>query len=149
MSYQLSVTICGPGTPEPAHWAFIIHQPPQKKGEIVHVIVLDETNNIFQFEARGGHTLTSRQAVGMCKLKTLSSAERSRVVSVLTNEVPAPRGGTKNCQDWLIDGLVALEVEELVPDGTTAAWAPRVGKLTDEIEEELGGDWIPLKPQKA
>ncbi|KKK14536.1 hypothetical protein ARAM_000195 [Aspergillus rambellii] len=144
MAYQLSVSIFGPGISEPAHWGFVIHQPPNDSGELLHVRVIDVPMNIFQFEPRVPHLLDSQGAYGLCKIADLDGAQRFKVASILEREVPAPRGGMKNCQDWVLDGLVALEVEELVADGTTAIWTSRVGKRTDVIKREAGRDWHSL-----
>lgn len=145
MACQLSISISGPGTSKPAHWGFVIHNPPDNYyGDMLHVRLIDRRNNIFQFEPRTPHALESHGAYGLCKLADLDGAQRFRVASILEKEVPAPRGGTRNCQDWVVDGLVALEVEELVKDGTTAIWTSRVGKRTHVIKDEVGGEWESL-----
>ncbi|KAL5340000.1 hypothetical protein BJX70DRAFT_137663 [Aspergillus crustosus] len=144
MAYRLSIAIFGPGTSEPAHWGFVIHQPYATFGDLLHVRVIDVPSNIFQFEPRIRHLLESQGAWGLCKLADLNREQRSKVASILEKEVPTPRGGTKNCQDWVIDGLVALEVEELVAAGTAEIWSARVGKTTIFIRGEIGGDWISL-----
>ncbi|KAL3494692.1 hypothetical protein BJX62DRAFT_233981 [Aspergillus germanicus] len=102
--------------------------------------MIDERLNIFQFEYRGPHVLTDQDAWGLCPLATLSAAERLRVATILKHEVPPPRGGTDNCQNWVVDALVALEVEGIVAEGTTEVWAGRVAGLTLDIKREVGGD---------
>jgi hypothetical protein len=70
-----------------------------------------------------------------------------RVATILENEVPPPHGGTDNCQNWVADALVALEVEEIVAEGTTEVWAGRVAGLTLDIKRNVGdagGGWVSL-----
>ncbi|KAI9933097.1 hypothetical protein ASPWEDRAFT_42851 [Aspergillus wentii DTO 134E9] len=144
MSFQLSIAIFGSGISEPAHWGFCIHIPGEMEGELLHVRVIDVRLNIFQFEPRIPHDLESQTAFGLCKLRNLNSAERSKVASILAQE-PAPRGGKENCQNWVVDALVALEVEELVPDGTADIWNSRIGKESDDIKADVEDDyWFPL-----
>lgn len=142
-TYQLSVSIFGPGSSERAHWGFVIHQPPNLYGDLLHVRVIDVPANRFIFENRSGHGLRSQNAWGLCKVALLDNAQRIKVTSILSSEKP-PNGGTKDCQDWVIDALVSLEVEELVPDGTTQTWKSRVGKQSVAIKGEVGRDWESL-----
>ncbi|KAL4778058.1 hypothetical protein BJX76DRAFT_363087 [Aspergillus varians] len=67
--------------------------------------------------------------------------QRAQVGSILEGEKPPV--GVGKCQDWVVDALVALEVEELVPDGT-AAWSGRIGKETGFVRAGVGGDWVAL-----
>ncbi|RAL03600.1 uncharacterized protein BO80DRAFT_488822, partial [Aspergillus ibericus CBS 121593] len=144
LTYRFGVTIFVPGTSEPAHWGFVIYQPPSTMGDLLHVRVIDESLNLFQFEPRIPHLLASQNAWGVCKIRDLTREEYTKVARILESEVPPPRGGAKNCQDWVIDGLVALEVEELVSEGTTQTWSSRVGKATLVIKNEVSGDWLSL-----
>lgn len=137
------MTIGGPGTSEHAHWGFVIHEPSNWFGDLLHVRVIDIPSNRFIFENRTGHELVSQDAWGLCKITMLNTAQRTKVISILSNERP-PLGGTKDCQDWVLDALVSLEVEELVPDGTTQIWTSRAGKETDVIKREAGADWESL-----
>ncbi|KAL2834817.1 hypothetical protein BJY01DRAFT_259354 [Aspergillus pseudoustus] len=146
MTYQLSISLFGSGVNDPAHWGFVIHQPPNEWGTLMHVRTIDERLNIFQFEHRNPHTLTEQDAWGICRLATLSTtAERLRVAKISEHDVPPPRGGTDNCQNWVVDALVALKVEEVVANGTTAVWAARIGVRTRDIKMQAGaGGWDSL-----
>lgn len=122
---------------------FVIHQPPNYFGDLLHVRVIDIPSNRFIFENRSGHRLESQGAWGLVKLTQLNHEQRARVISVLSAE-KAPNGGSDDCQNWLISGLVALEVDELVPDGTAETWTRRVGKPTMTIKGEAGANWASL-----
>lgn len=95
------------------------------------------------FENRSGHGLESQNAWGLCKISSLDNAQRSKVISTLSSEKP-PSGGAKDCQDWVIDALVALEVEDLVPGGTAQNWSSRTSKQTNAIKNEVGVNWMSL-----
>ncbi len=147
MSYTLSIAISGPGTTERAHWGFTLHQPPNTFGDLLHVRLIDLPSKRFQFENRTGHGLSEQDAWGLATVTTgLTGAQRVQVVSIL--EAEKPPVGEGKCQDWAVDALVALEVEELVPDGTAERWAGRVGVSTGvirhELEREGRGAWVSL-----
>ncbi|KAJ0415259.1 hypothetical protein BJY00DRAFT_318020 [Aspergillus carlsbadensis] len=144
MTYTLSIFLFGPGGPDPAHWGFTIHSAPNDWGTLLHVRMIDDRLNIFQYEHRNPHVLTDQDAWGLCPLVTLTAAERLKVVTILENEVRVPRGGADNCQNWVVDGLVALEVEGVVADGTTSLWAGRVAGLTSDIKRDVRERWISL-----
>ncbi|KAK6814868.1 hypothetical protein P875_00042553 [Aspergillus parasiticus SU-1] len=140
MAYQLSVSISGPGTSERAHWGLVIHKPPNRVGDLLHVRVIDEDTNLFAFENRSGHVIDDQNAWGLAKIAMLDDVQRAKALSILFNEKPPSNGG-KDCQDWVLDALVSLEVEELVPDGTTQTWTSRTGKQTKAIQHEVGLNW--------
>ncbi|KAB8264084.1 hypothetical protein BDV32DRAFT_160940 [Aspergillus pseudonomiae] len=143
MAYLLSVGIFGPGTDEPAHWGFVIHQTTQRTGELLHTRMIDENLNMFQFEHRAPHRLISQSAWGLCKIRVLDNTERLTVMSVL-KKVPAPKGGNENCQNWVIHGFIDLEVDGLVPEGTAEAWGKRIGLASSKVKNDIGNAWISL-----
>ncbi|KAL4964897.1 uncharacterized protein BDV14DRAFT_64022 [Aspergillus stella-maris] len=140
MSYQLSVSIHGPGETSHAHWGFTIHTLGQEFGDLLHVRLITTTR--FQFENRSGHGLTEQDAWGLAPITLLDSAQRATVVEILEAEEP-PTGG-KDCQDWIVDALVELEVAELVEPGTAETWAARRGKETVAVRGEVGEGWVAL-----
>ncbi|KAL4800222.1 hypothetical protein BDV19DRAFT_384582 [Aspergillus venezuelensis] len=142
MAYQLSITLSGPGKTENAHWGVIVYVPGNDFGDLLHVRLIDLPSNRFQFENRTGHGLAEQDAWGLAPVTRLDSVQRAAVVTLLENEKP-PVGG-KDCQNWVVDGLVALEVEELVPPGTAELWNGRLGKETAAIREDVGEDWVAL-----
>lgn len=54
---------------------------------------------------------------------------------------PAPQGGRRRCQDWVLSTLISLEVEELVPSDTSERWEALVGKSAKEVASALGASW--------
>ncbi|KAE8373544.1 hypothetical protein BDV26DRAFT_300973 [Aspergillus bertholletiae] len=147
MAYQLSVSIFGPGTFERAHWGLVIHRPPSRVGDLLHVRVIDENTNLFAFKNRSGHVIDDQSAWGLAKVAMLNDMQCSKALSVLFNEKP-PSSGGKDCQDWVLDALVPLEVEELVPDRTTQIWTSGAGKQTRAIQHEVGVDWEVLNGRR-
>ncbi|KAL4933085.1 uncharacterized protein BDV17DRAFT_287442 [Aspergillus undulatus] len=140
MAYQLSISLAGPGITENAHWGFTIHTPGKDFGDLLHVRLITSTH--FQFENRTGHGLAEQDAWGLAPITLLDDVQRAAVVSILEKERPPTNG--RDCQSWVVDGLVALEVEELVPPGTAEVWSARLGKETALVREEAGGVWVAL-----
>ncbi|KAL3476843.1 hypothetical protein BJX99DRAFT_257965 [Aspergillus californicus] len=143
MAYTLSIIMHGPGITSRAHWGFIIHKSPNTYGNLLHVRVIDIPSNRFIFEHRSAHGLEEQDSWGLCKITELNDVQRLTVISVLEKEKP-PLGGAKDCQDWVVDALVALEVEELVPDGTVMAWNGRLGMETERVKGIVGRKWTSL-----
>ncbi|KAF9883683.1 hypothetical protein FE257_003067 [Aspergillus nanangensis] len=142
MSHQLSIEISGAGE-DPnhrSHWAFAVHQPSSRTGDLLHVRVLDLDRLWYGFEFRRGTRLGAMQGVGLCKLAPLDARQRQHAEELIRNE-PPPTDGKRKCQDWIVDALIALEVEELVPGGTAEFWSRMVGKPARLVCEAVGGDW--------
>ncbi|KAL2011971.1 hypothetical protein VTN00DRAFT_4689 [Thermoascus crustaceus] len=163
-SYTLSIAIFGEGNnpTHRSHWAFTIHQsqPPQDDptttttyGDLLHVRVIDLDRLWYQFEHRSDTHLPTMhnimQAVGTCKIADLPTAEdRRRAIEIIAEEGEkrAPRDGGRRCQEWVFETLIALEVEEFVPEGTAGFWKGMVGREAREVEREVGvGGWVDLR----
>ncbi|KAL4887122.1 hypothetical protein BJY04DRAFT_177358 [Aspergillus karnatakaensis] len=146
MAYELLIEVCGPGlSPKSrSHWGFTIREPGASFGDLLHVQVIDLERLWYQFDAREGIDLATMQAEGMAKVIDLTAEQRRQVVSIIRAE-PAPRDGMRRCQEWMVDTLVSLEVEELVPDGTAEFWSGLVGKRADEVRRAAGANWTPLR----
>ncbi|RDH33795.1 hypothetical protein BDQ94DRAFT_169871 [Aspergillus welwitschiae] len=147
-SYELSIQIFGPGE-DPhhrSHWGFLIAKPSSPTGDLLHVQVIHLDNLWYQFEARINTPLrtmeTMMQAVGKVKLATLGGEQqRQQAIEVITAS-PAPRDGRKRFQDWVLDTLLSLEVEEVVPAGTCHFWEGLVGRSAAEVRERSGVEWV-------
>lgn len=142
MHYQLSIEIFGQGE-DPnyrSHWGFVIHIPPNTHGDLLHVRPIDINRLWYEFEPRYGTDLKVMQALGLCKVSTLDSEQRRQAITTISGEA-APRDGKRRCQDWVFSALIALEVEELVPAGTSEFWKGLVGKSAQEIQGAVGGNW--------
>ncbi|KAL3475632.1 hypothetical protein BJX99DRAFT_156164 [Aspergillus californicus] len=146
MAYELLIEVCGPGlTPKSrSHWGFAIREPGAPFGDLLHVQVIDPERLWYQFDIREGIDLATMQAEGMAKIADLTAEQRRQIVAVIRVEA-APRDGTRRCQEWVVDALVSLEVEELVPDGTSQFWSGMVGKRAEEVRRATGKAWNPLR----
>ncbi|KAJ5084471.1 hypothetical protein NUU61_009050 [Penicillium alfredii] len=145
MTYELAIEISGAGE-DPnhrSHWGFVIHQPPQPFGDLLHVHLIDLDRLWYDFEVRVGSTIPSMQAVGKVKLASLDARQRHEAIEVISAE-PAPRDGRKRCQDWVFDALLALEVNDLVPDGSCRFWKGMVGRAARDVRVAAGDSWTSL-----
>ncbi|KAL4932675.1 uncharacterized protein BDV17DRAFT_287617 [Aspergillus undulatus] len=148
-THELYIPIAGPGlTPQSrSHWSFLLRKPGATYGDLLHVQVIDLTKLWYQFDAREGIDLSSSslQAEGMVKIADLTGEQRRRVIATIRNEA-APRDGKRRCQEWVVDALVSLEVEELVPGGTAERWSSFVGWRAGDVKGVMGqeGKWVAL-----
>lgn len=148
-THELYIPISGAGlTPQSrSHWSFLLRTPGKSYGDLLHVQVIDLDRLWYQFDSREGIDLTTLHAEGMVKITDLSAEQRRRVLSVIRAEA-APRDGKRKCQEWVVDALVSLEVEELVPDGTAEVWSGLVGRGMGEVRGvfmEGEGRWVSLR----
>lgn len=146
MAYELSIEIFGEGD-DPnhrSHWDFMIRQPPQIYGDLLHVRVIDLDKLWYQFEYRSGTKLATMQAIGMCKIADLDSRQRQQAIEVIKAE-KAPTDGKRRCQDWVFDTLISLEAEELVPPRTSEFWKQMVEKPAKEVEKAVKANWTSLR----
>ncbi|KAL4919928.1 hypothetical protein BDW62DRAFT_178020, partial [Aspergillus aurantiobrunneus] len=146
-THELYIPISGPGlTPQSrSHWAFLLRTPNSTYGDLLHVQLIDIPRLWYQFDSREAIDLCTLQADGMAKVTDLTAEQRRRLLAVVRRE-PAPRDGKRTCQEWVVDALVALEVEELVPEGTAGVWGGLVGRGVGLVKEVMGreGRWVSL-----
>ncbi|KAJ5995017.1 hypothetical protein N7481_001994 [Penicillium waksmanii] len=145
MAYQLSIEVFGTGE-DPnhrSHWGFMIHQPPNTTGDLLHVRLIDMYRLWYEFESRSNTDIVDMQALGLCRLAELTPQQRLQAIQIIKSE-PAPRDGSRKCQDWVFSTLLSLEVEELVPDGTSEFWKGMVGRTAREVERSNGDRWTAL-----
>ncbi|KAJ5108499.1 hypothetical protein N7456_005174 [Penicillium angulare] len=142
MNYHLSIEVFGTGEDPKhrSHWGFVIHQPSRTFGDLLHVWPIDIDKLWYDFEARFGTELNIMQAKGLCQISTLSSSQRRQAIEVISQE-PAPRDGRRKCQDWVFSTLISLEVEELVPPGTSEFWKGMVGLPAKDVQSAIGENW--------
>lgn len=145
MDYEISVIVYGLGTdPEyRSHWAFMIHRVGYDFGDLLHVTLLDLETLRFIFEHRSGTKLKSRQAIGRCRLAKLTAAQRLLAIRIMMGEKP-PNDGMKRCQEWILEVLISLEVEELVPPGMSSRWEKNIGKPAKQVSLAMADVWEPL-----
>jgi len=145
MAYQLSIEVFGTGE-DPnhrSHWGFMIHQPPNTTGDLLHVRLIDLDRLWYEFESRFSTNIVDMQALGLCRLAELTPQQRRQVTDVIKSE-SAPRDGRRRCQDWVFSTLLSLEVEELIPTGTSEFWKGMVGRTAREVEGCVGDRWTAL-----
>ncbi|KAE8144485.1 hypothetical protein BDV25DRAFT_92897 [Aspergillus avenaceus] len=144
--YHLSLAVSGEGK-DPryrSHWAFAIHEPGQVVGDLLHVRPIDLPRLWYEFEHRSNAELVLVDAIGLAKIAELDAPQRLQVIDVLREE-KAPRDGTRRCQDWIFSALISLEVEELVPSGTSELWKGLMGRTATDVEETVGADWTSFR----
>lgn len=145
MAYHLSIEVFGSGE-DPnhrSHWGFMIHQPPNTTGDLLQVGLADLYRLWYEFESRSNTDIVDMQALGLCRLAESTPPQRRQVTQVIKSE-PAPRDGSTKCQDWVFSTLLSLEVEELVPDGTSEFRKGMVGRTAREVERSIGDRWTAL-----
>ncbi|KAJ5099776.1 hypothetical protein N7532_006777 [Penicillium argentinense] len=145
MAYQLSIEVFGKGDEPSArsHWGFMIHQPPGTTGDLLHVRLIDLDRLWYEFESRSSTNIVDMAALGLCRLAVLSPPQRRRAMEVIRSE-PPPRDGARKCQDWVFTTLISLEVDELVPAGTSQFWKGMVGRPAMEVKGSIGDAWTDL-----
>lgn len=143
MSHSLSIVVDGPGT-DPnhrCHWAFAIHPPNSLLGNLLQVTVLDLPSLTYGFDKRTGVEILSNVSEGYFAVASLSVEQHRRADEIISRE-PAPRNGKDRCQDWVLNCVVALEVEEIVSAGTSEWVAQLVGRPAVEVRSLVGSRWV-------
>lgn len=143
MEYELCIEIFGLGE-DPnhrCHWGFVIRKPANPYGDLLNVQIIDSDKLWYHFEYRPNIELNTMGAVGLCKIATLTFQQRLKAMEIIKGE-RAPMDGEKRCQDWTFDTLISLEVEDLVPAGTSEFWKGIIGKMAKEIRDAVGENWI-------
>ncbi|PLB46600.1 hypothetical protein P170DRAFT_438320 [Aspergillus steynii IBT 23096] len=147
MTHHLCIQALGTGENpnHRSHWLFLIYTPTDDFGDIYQVLPIDLERLWYQYDLREATTIKTPQAVGMCTIAVLDAKTRLEVIRVIQNE-PAPRDGKRRCQDWTVDVMISLEVEELVQPGTAEKWSQRVGMTARELARSCGEDWVEFRP---
>lgn len=143
MDYNLSIEVFGPGTNPNfrSHWGFMINKPGNLEfGDLLQVEVIDANKLWYGFAPRYATKIIDKAAVGMCKITNLTSEQRRQAITIIEKE-PAPRNGIGRYQDWMFDALISLEIEELVPPGTSEFWKGMVGRSAQEVAAACGNQW--------
>ncbi|CAG8190764.1 unnamed protein product [Penicillium nalgiovense] len=143
MAYNLSIEVFGPGDSPThrSHWGFMINKPGNLEfGDLLQVEIIDSDRLWYGFAPRYATKIIDKAAVGMCKIADLTSQQRHDAIRVIEKE-PAPRDSIGRCQDWTFDALLSLEIEELVPSGTSAFWKGMIGRPAREVAAACGTQW--------
>ncbi|KAF2084853.1 hypothetical protein K490DRAFT_47979 [Saccharata proteae CBS 121410] len=140
--YILSIGVYGDGE-DPnhrSHWGFLIFSPGMKFGNRLHVQLISLKGLIYQFETQSGYRLESQSCEGRVFLGYIKSTKYNQVVKIISEE-PAPRNNKDRCQDWVLECVIALEAEELLPAGTSSWVEGIVGKPMKDVAAAVGGKW--------
>ncbi|KAL4993784.1 hypothetical protein BDV10DRAFT_189673 [Aspergillus recurvatus] len=153
-THELYIPISGLGlTPTScSHWSFLLRTPGASYGDLLHVQPISLSPLWFQYDAHEGIDISSLQAEGMVKIADLTPEQRRQVVKIIRSE-PAPRDDKRRCQEWVVDVLVSLEVEELVSPGTAGVWGGLLGMPAREVralfwtegKRDGEGAWVDLR----
>lgn len=142
MSYELSVTVYGPGTDPQyrSHWGMMISETGHPYGELLHVKLIDLPTLRYQFETRNS-LLMSASCEGRWRIASLTYEQRIRAKEIISNEM-APTDGKSRCQDWVFEVFLGLEAEELIPAGSSQLCRDRIGMSAQDLAASLGEDWV-------
>ncbi|KAF2661331.1 hypothetical protein K491DRAFT_449648 [Lophiostoma macrostomum CBS 122681] len=143
MSYYLSVIVDGPGD-DPnhrSHWAFALHAPGSSVGNLLQVNLLDLNRLVYSFDKRKDVKVQSESSEGYFSIATLSLEQYQRADQIISQE-PAPNNGRDRCQDWVQNCIIALEVEEMVPSGTSEWLGGLVGQPAATVASKTGSRWV-------
>lgn len=143
MTYDLSIEVFGPGDipTHRSHWGFMINKPGNLQfGDLLQVEIIDAQRLLYSYAPRYATKIVDKGAAGMCKIADLTSQQRHDAIKVI-EKAPAPRNSTARCQDWVFDALLSLEVDELVPSGTSEFWKGMIGRPAREVAAACGTQW--------
>ncbi|KAF2268696.1 hypothetical protein CC78DRAFT_350808 [Lojkania enalia] len=142
MSYTISIVVHGPGD-DPnhrSHWSFALYRDNSVIGNVLHVVLLDLNKLIYGFDKRTGVSYHSRSSEGIFTVANLTHSQYLQADRIISQE-PPPRNGKDRCQDWAYNCIIALEVEEIVPSGTSQWISGLVGQPAAVVEKMTGSRW--------
>lgn len=140
--YELSITVSGRGLDpdDRSHWASMICRAGESFGDRLHVTLLDLQSLTYMFEVRSAVSLRDNQCEGRCTLAVWNSQQRQGGIKLIQNE-PVPRDGRSRCQDWVLEVLTSLNIEDVIPTGTLERWNSVIGEPSAEVAAVLGSSW--------
>ena len=150
MYYNLSIVVSGPND-DPSNcsrWAFALHAPDSPIGNLLDVTALKLDRPIYAFDKRAGVEFQSIYSEGYFVIARLSPEQYWRADQIIAQE-PAPVNGKDRCQDWIQNCVIALEIEEIVPPGTSEWLGELVGKPATVIASSPGTRWVSSHREKA
>lgn len=123
-----------------SHWAFALHPVDSARGHLLHVLLIDKDRLYYQFEIRKDVHYQSASSEGVFLVAQLTVTQYARVVRQISSEA-APRNGKDRCQDWCYNCIIGLEVEELVPAGTSHWIHSLLGLPAKTLAQRVGTRW--------
>jgi hypothetical protein len=91
-NYTLSIAVDGDGE-DPnhrSHWGFLLFNPGNEVGNVLHVQLISLEGLVYQFEIRSGQPLDSQSSEGRIFLGNIEPTKYNQVVKIISEE-PAPR----------------------------------------------------------
>lgn len=140
--HYLSVIVYGAGD-DPnnrSHWAFAFHRPGSDLCNLLHVLLIDLSRLIYQFETRHGIPLQCDNPEGYFTLACLDTAQYTHAIRIISGE-PAPRNGVDRGQDWVLSCVISLEAEEIVAAGSSEWVESLVGLPATTLASRAGQKW--------
>lgn len=147
--FQLSLIIDGPGnTPDaPSHWSLALHPPSSTTCTLLQVLPLANLppeRLIHEFDRRENVKIFNRDPPGeKYRLHPTTTASEGRIVlAKLTTrqyrqlihtiqKEAAPTNGKEGCQEWCVNAVINLEVDEFVEPGTSE-WVDTLRGLSSQ-----------------
>ena len=142
-NYVLSIVVEGAGlSPQNrSHWSFAFHRPDSTIANICQVLLLDDTRLLYQFDRRDGVPYPVSRSEGAVKLAELSPNEYARALQAISKE-PPPRNGKDRSQDWVLNCVVAMEVEEILQSGSAELVGGLVGLSAAAVKDNAAARWV-------
>ncbi|KAF2130397.1 hypothetical protein P153DRAFT_365994 [Dothidotthia symphoricarpi CBS 119687] len=143
-SYALSIAVFGDGE-DPnhrSHWGFLTFMPGSSVGNLLQVQLLSLRGLVYQYEYLTGQPLDSQSCEGRVLLGYIDTSKYHQVVKIISEE-PAPRNNRDRCQDWILECVIGLEAEELLPPGTSDWIQDIIGKPSKDVATAVGARWTP------
>ena len=143
-TYHLSIVVYGPGEDPnyPSRWALVFHHPHASEGNMLQVIEADHSRQWYQLDRQNQVPIFSPYAEGRFSVASFSPLQYSRSHALISDE-PPPANGRDGPQDWVLNCLVSLETEELVPPGRSEWLSALLGLSAKDLAISLGAVWIP------
>lgn len=143
MPYNLSIIVEGPGldSQNRSHWALALHTPNSPLCTLLQVLVIDLNKLIYSFDKRSGADIQSKSSEGYFTIASLPPESYARAVHIISSE-PAPNNGRDRCQDWVLNCVMALEIEEIIEAGTSEWLGGLVGQSAATVEGKAGARWV-------
>ncbi|KAF2092276.1 hypothetical protein K490DRAFT_32490 [Saccharata proteae CBS 121410] len=144
--YQLSIILYDQDgeSIDGSHWGLIFHMDDSEVGNLFHVTLLDPKLQVYQLDQRHGYLIHSKNSSGYFNVARISQYQCVWAAGIIEKET-IPVDATATCKEWVLNCLISLEVEELVPAGTSLWLEPLLKLPLEDIVDRLEDKWHCLK----
>lgn len=159
MDYAITVNVWSRGNSdkgdEAAHWGITIHERTAKTGQR-YDLKYDERVGYYYARMDGRH-VESETSWGRCEVAKVTKSQSRMAGEVLhqygnqAGNIPR-EGDGKNCQDFVVGLLSALEAECLIDRGWATFWDTQRGKPSEAVGtalQQAGKSWVPAPQRPA